>query len=147
MNRHWTEEDFLNSLYEIGPQDGHLDSCAECRARWERFRQNRKAVLAQPQVPAGLLFRQRRQIESRLAKDARRRVWMRWTPAIALAGVMLFAILSRVPVPSQLPPAQKPEAAVVSRSDAQLMAEVYRSVYETEPGAVEAMRGLFEVKQ
>jgi anti-sigma factor RsiW len=147
MNRHWTDEDFLNSLYEIGPQDGHLDSCAECRARWEQWRQNRQAALAQPHVPAELLVRQRQQIESRLQRDGGRWVWMRWTPAIALAGVVVFAILSRLPVPPQVPPAEKQEVAVVSKSDAQLMADVYRSVYETEPGAVEAMQGLFEVKQ
>lgn len=144
MNRHWTDEDFLNHLYEVGPRDGHLDSCAECRARLELWRENRQSLLPQPVVPAGLLVRQRQQIDARLQQRASRGVWTRWTPALALAGVAVVAILSRQPAPAPPAPAEQQEYTAMSKTDAQLMADVYRSVYETEPGAVEAVQGLFE---
>lgn len=147
MSRHWTDEDFLNRLYEIGPEDGHLDSCGECRARWELWLEKRRALLAPPLVPAGLLVRQRAEIEKRIRTGPRASAWMRWTPAVALAGLVVFAVLSRTPVSLPPAPVEKSEVAAVSKSDAQLMAEVYRSVYESEPGAVEAMQGLFEEKR
>ena len=34
-----------------------------------------------------------------------------------------------------------------TRADAQLMTDIYQSVYESEPGAVQAVEGLFEAKR
>ena len=46
MNRHWTEDDFIAKVYGLGPEDGHLEGCAACRASWVRFEARRAFVVA-----------------------------------------------------------------------------------------------------
>ncbi|MBI3681976.1 MAG: hypothetical protein HY235_16460 [Acidobacteria bacterium] len=147
MSKHWTENDFLNGLYEIGPQDGHLEECAQCRQRWEQWAARRQSVLQPPEVPAELLARQRRRIlesEQAAIRDPMARPqrslsglrMMRWSPAVAAAAMALLVVLWKTPAPGPQP----------QKSDAQLMAEIYRTVYDTEPDAVEPLHGLFEAK-
>ncbi|MCS7026458.1 MAG: hypothetical protein NZV14_16800 [Bryobacteraceae bacterium] len=149
MSKHWTDEDFLNHLYEVGPGDGHLESCLECRARWEQWLKLRRFTLNPPTLDPGLLARQREQILARTQHGESTGRGKRWALAAALAGAVLFALLARAPnlVPS---PENDSERMLLSKADAQLadaqlMSDVYHSVYQSEPGAVEAVQGLFEV--
>jgi hypothetical protein len=59
---------------------------------------------------------------------------MKWSPALALAGLALFALTWQTPQPR-----------VESHpSDAQLMSEIYQTLSTAEPRAVEPLRGLFQ---
>jgi hypothetical protein len=147
MNNHYTEQDFLDRLYEVGRDDDHLDQCAHCRQRMEEWMAGRQVVLKQPEAPVELLAGQRRRIFDRIENLSRFWQMRRWAPAAAVAMMALFVVFWKVsgPIPSQ--PPQTVETASTTPSDAQLMAEIYRTVYETEPAAVEPLRGLFEVKQ
>ncbi len=145
MTKHYTEADFLDRLYEIGREDGHLEECADCRAGYETWLAARKQITHPPEVPAGLLLQQRQQILERAGQPLGlfRNIW-RWSPALAAAAAVLFAILWNVPGPK---PAVIEAPAVVETAqatDAQVMAEIYKTVYDVEPQAVAPLRGLFE---
>jgi hypothetical protein len=60
----------------------------------------------------------------------------------------LFAILWRAPLPQKIPvPTAPVTQSAAHSSDAQLMAELYKTAYDTVPDSVEPLQGLFEVKQ
>ena len=128
MNRHWNEDDFLNKLYEIGPEDGHLRECPSCTAQWEVWLASRRQVLQPPAVPPDLLGRQRQLISQSL--NTRR--YPQWSSALALAGIALLAVVWKI------------ETRPATKTDAQLMTEIYQTVYASEPAAVAPIRGLFE---
>ena len=134
MNRHWTEADFVDRLYEVGRDDNHLDECVECRTKWEQWSARRRDSLAVPDVPAAFLSEQRRRIEARIDQPSGWPLYMKWSPAVAVAALVLFAVSWRT-----LP---KPEPR--ASNDAQLMSDIYRTVSNAEPGVVEPLRGLFE---
>jgi len=135
MTKHWSDSDFLNKLYEIGPDDNHLDECAECRARWNQWLALRRDLVTPPAVENAFLADQRRKLQHRID---RRSVWpayMKWSPALAVAGLALFALTWRTP---------QPPVETRLSTDAQLMSEIYQTVSDAEPRAVEPLRGLFQ---
>src|SRR5918994_218776 len=65
MSTHWTDDQILNRFYGLAENDGHLASCASCRARLEQ------AALRRPVLQSGdpahaFLAVQRRQIYDRV---------------------------------------------------------------------------------
>lgn len=148
MNEHWTEQDFLNKLYEVGRTDSHLDACAECGARWKQYLGSRRQLIErQPEIAANFLSQQRLRIQSRVEQAPQRSPFLRWSPAFAVAAMALCAVLWKQPVAPVAPVAKRIVETATARTDAQLMADIYRSVYESEPGAVQAVEGLFEAKR
>lgn len=135
---HWTEQDFIHHVYGIGPADGHLDGCGECRARWEAIRTQREFVLEEPEVSHELLARQRREIYGRLGRQPSRTA-LRVAPAFAAVLLLLLGFFFTRPAP--VPVAATPAAAV---SDTQLFSEIYALEQSSEPRAVTPMRALFE---
>ncbi|MBI3208643.1 MAG: hypothetical protein HYZ37_07055 [Candidatus Solibacter usitatus] len=142
MSKHWTESDFLNHLYEIGPEDNHVNECPECRRRREEWLAARKNITREPDLPAGMLAAQRECLYARMAKRPVAPYFMRWSPAIAVAGVALFVVLWQMPVRRSAPL----QNAYAGLSDAQLMTEIYKTVYDSEPDAMEPLHGLFQTK-
>jgi len=136
MARHWTEDDFLNALYEAGPDDGHPAECPACRARLEEYRAIRCAITTPPEIPPSLLAGQRRQIQTAITSRSipSRSIppLLKWTPAAATVAIVLALALWKTPTTS--PP---------SKTDAQLMAEIYQTVYTSEPAAFQPVHGLF----
>ncbi|MFN3323779.1 MAG: hypothetical protein ACK5AZ_09810 [Bryobacteraceae bacterium] len=133
--QHWSEDDFLDRIYGIGPaDDSHLAECYACRERWNQFARARAAILEPPAVPADLLAAQRRAIRARM--DAPSRAPLRVASA---AAAMLVLVLSVTLL-------RKPEAVepMVATSDAQLLSEIYSEVFEyDEPWATSPVRALF----
>ena len=132
MASHWTEDDFLNALYEVGPEDGHPAGCPACRARLEEYRANHRRITASPEVPPSLLAGQHRQIQTAITPRPRLPWLLKWTPAAATLAMVLVAALWKTPT---TPPP--------SKTDAQLMAEIYQTVYTSEPAAFQPVHGLF----
>jgi hypothetical protein len=136
--RHWTEDEFLNRLYEAGGGDeSHLASCAQCAARWGEVRASRAALLSdEPEVPHEVLAAQRRAIYRRLESGPERR--MPWVPAVATAAMVVVGLfLFR----AGQEPAMEP---LVSPGDDKVFAEVYAMEQSAEPAAAEKLKGLFE---
>jgi hypothetical protein len=116
-NRHWTDSELIERLYGLGPDDGHLDGCAECRARLDGLSE-RKAELAgaMPEAELSRLTAQRRAVMAKIEREqSRSRKW--WAAPLA-AGAMAAALSLGVfwPREAAVPPAQE----TVEISDAQL---------------------------
>jgi hypothetical protein len=135
MASHWTEDDFLNTLYEVGPDDGHPAECPTCRAKLEEYRAIHRRITAPPDVPPSLLASRYWQIQTAITPRPRRSWLLKWTPAATLAMVVILAVWK---TPTTAPP---------SKTDAQLMTEIYQTVYTSEPAAFQPVHGLFtEIK-
>lgn len=142
MTPHWTDEQLIAHLYGIGPDDRHLGTCADCRARLSRMQLQRQAIDRDSSldgVSHDLLAAQRRKIYERIAEPA---AWWsriqlrRWASAAAavmvLAGGVLLVENNRKP------------AAPNTISDAQLAQDVSRMAEDPEPPATAPLQALFE---
>lgn len=136
--RHWSDDDLVAHLYGLGPEDGHLEECAACGARWRRIVAARARVLQPPAVPEELLGLLRNAVYQGLERDHRGRGRMAWG-SIAAAAVAVMAVLLSLPRPA---PETPPQAA-----DAELFSEVYSVAASTETLALDPIHALFEVEQ
>jgi hypothetical protein len=137
--RHWSDEQLIASLYGVGPEDGHLDQCGECRVRMDGLAARRQALAAQPEVSEEFLAAQRRSVYGRIRKmDSRPGVWFTWAPAAALAATVVIGVTLMRPAPKQ----QVELAGGLPEST--LYTEIYNDMAMTQPRAVQPIRGLFE---
>lgn len=148
MNKHWTSTELLNRVYGAGPQDvemdRHLDACLDCRAKWEELAAARQHMLRQDEgVSPEFLATQRERIYSRIETRKRSAFFVRWSPALAVAGMALCVVLWKSPAQRSI----TQPVEVATASDAQLMTDIYKTVYDSEPDVVEPLHGLFESKQ
>jgi len=142
MTPHWTDEQLIAHLYGLGPEDGHLDGCPECRMRLSHMQARRESIdLESPPdyVSSDLLAVQRRNIYAGIAQPVR---WWshieirRWGSAVAglailASGLLIFENSRKPAVPERI-------------SDAQLAQEVSRIAENPEPPATEPLQALFE---
>jgi hypothetical protein len=132
---HWTEQDFIHHFYGIGPDAGHLDACAECRARSVEWQARRKAVVPEQDVSPEFLAEQRRNIHRRLDTEPRRHRAL--VPAFAATFAILLALIL-------MRPETEEQFTIISAADSQLFAEIYALEESSEPHAILAMQALFE---
>ncbi len=136
-NHHWTEEQFVERIYGIGLEDGHLEKCALCKRKWDEYAGRREAYLSgRPIIPYGDLAQQRHAIRKRLAAG-RRNFRLHILSPLATALLVLVIITVLRPV--------RKSGTVESPSDAELYREVFTMVSSTTPTAVEPLQSLFEV--
>ena len=138
---HWTDEQLIADSYGVGPDDGHLSVCAECRAhRVEllaaRSNRERLAPIAD-EVSFDFLAAQRRSIYARLTQPVR--IGFRRLASVAAALVVIGAgVLTyqeeHHPVPH----------TTATLSDAQLANEVAEMGQDSEPAPVAPIEALFE---
>jgi hypothetical protein len=129
--RHWTEDELIESVYGIGPADGHLDTCAACRSRRDLMEQRKSELGGEPHVSTAFLASQRRAVYTRAEQPVTRSAWLR--AAVACAAVSVIAVglvLSR--------------PADTSAVDAQVIAEAYAAVAMDVPRAAQPIDALFE---
>jgi hypothetical protein len=145
-SRHWNESELLDALYGLGPVDGHLDTCLECRARFDvltaRHRELRAADTGAIADHASLA-RQRRAIAERTEARSVASWWpeMRVHVAGAVAGVATVVLAVLLIQPGDVPaPPQPPRIG----ADQQLLTDVSVMVDSPVPTTVAAIRGLFE---
>jgi hypothetical protein len=143
VSGHWTDEQLIASLYDVGPENGHLSECADCRQRLSLLKANRQALQREAasidEVDFAFLAAQRRRIYARLEEPVR--LWWRlpvrrWVSAAAT----VVALGSGLVVFEQY----RQELAQNKISDAQLALEVSRMSQDLEAQPVAPLQGLFE---
>jgi hypothetical protein len=139
MSEHWNDDELIAQLYGMGPQDGHLEGCAECADRWRALAATRARIVQPPAVPEGFVAGQRRAIYRRLESPERSRALLPYASAMATAVIVLLVVLIYRPAPTPQP--------APGSSDAELFAEVYSMVQSSEPKAAEPIHALFEVQK
>lgn len=141
LSGHWTDEELVNSLYGVGPDDTHLDSCEECKARLVLMQARRSSVedAAEP-VSFEFLAAQRRAIYQRLEQPVRwwsfssvRRVGVGIATALVLTGSAVVYEQNRAA-----------ELARERVADAQLLQEVSSMAQDSGLESAEPLQGLFE---
>lgn len=138
-DRHWNDDEILARLYDVGPEDGHLEACDECRKRLEALQLRRKSLRArEPEVPADFLAGQRHTIYERLE---RKPLLFRPQLAPSLAALLLVLVIMTVFRPAPQRQAMGPV------SDANVFEDVFKIATSIEPSAVEPVRSLFEEQQ
>ena len=129
--RHWTEDELIESIYGIGPADGHLDTCSECRSRRDVIEHRRAGQQTRPDLPASFLAAQRRAVYARAEQHLPRSVW--FGAAVACAGVSVLAVGLVITRPSD-----------TAAADSKLIADAYAAVAADVPRAAEPINALFE---
>ncbi len=150
--KHWSDDELLDRLYGVGPDDDHLSFCAECEGRLQELAARRSAVVLNGEsavdagVDAALLLRQRAAVMDRIEKSAGS--FISWRAVTAFAGATAMILGFAIYQPQRTKPAfQQPATQSVARtasSDTQFFSEIYSAVEQTEPRAVKPMRRLFE---
>jgi hypothetical protein len=142
---HWTDEQLIADSYGVGPADGHLGACSECRARRAALidARNTRERLAPvgDEVSFDYLAAQRRGIYARLAQPARM-AFRRLAPTAAAmlvigAGVFTYQEEHR-------PITSSPSVVQTHISDAQLVNEVAEMGQDSEPAPVAPIEELFD---
>jgi hypothetical protein len=136
MSNHWSEENFLDRLYGVGPEDSHLEECEQCRRRWLELLTRRGEVLAPAAVPEEFLAAQRREVYRRLETETGHGWGSRFAPALAAVSVVVLGLLLSRPTPKPQP--------TLAVSDSQFFSEIYSMVNSSEPEVVAPIHGLFE---
>ena len=134
-------DDELLDLFYCGSGDGtHIDTCDECRARYESLVVRRKQILAiEPQPAPGMLAGQRAVIYARLDRRGARS-WISTILACAGATALALGVLLYTP-------AQEPVMRTTPVSDSELFGDIADIVGTAEPRAVVPIRSLFEEKR
>lgn len=138
--KHWSEDELLDRLYGVGPDDDHLRICAECDGRLQALAARRRVVVSNEEstVDPALLLRQRVAVMERIERPGSSLVSWRAATAFtcAIAIILIFAVYQP----------QRSKSVVTQRasSDAQFFSEIYSEMEQIEPRAAKPMRRLFE---
>jgi hypothetical protein len=144
--KHWSDDELLDRVYGVGPEDDHLNVCAECEQRWLALSASREALVSRTSVesanltPAQLL-RQREAVMARIERSSG--FLLPWRAVVAFAGAAAMMVGFIVYHPEH----SKPVTVQTASSDAQFFSEIYSEVEQMEPRAVKPMRRLFQEQQ
>jgi anti-sigma factor RsiW len=150
LSGHWTDEQIIDYLYGIGPEDNHLAICQECHARMAAMQTRRQALEEMRgdtgDVSFSFLAAQRRKIYSRLEQpvpwwSSRRALrWASGAAALVVVGGGLSILEQQHSV--EFRHASLPTASLRD-SDAQLAEEVSSLATSPEPFATAPLKALF----
>jgi|WetSurMetagenome_2_1015567.scaffolds.fasta_scaffold41869_3 hypothetical protein len=136
-DKHWTDDELFERLYELRPDDAHLSTCVECAERLQAIRTRYEGMrLVQADVSAEFLADQRRAIHSRIY--AKRRAFSKVLVPVVATLMFVAVVMVRKPAPVQVPSQQQ-------ISDSELFEDVYNRISDPLPSSAEPIRSLFEV--
>jgi hypothetical protein len=136
---HWTDDEILEALYGLRPEDAHLRNCMDCHERWQNAVEQRRWVAKGQTVPVELLIAQRSRIYDRVESRGFG-LGVRLSPALAAVAVVVMGLFVSAPQP-KADPAVSPMSA---KSDAQFFSEISSMVDSAEPRAAAPIRNLFQ---
>lgn len=145
LSGHWTDDELIQHLYGVGPNDAHLGDCRECQARLSAAETQRRKVDAElsasghEEASHDFLMAQRRRIYAKLSQPAN------WWSGISVgrlapAAAALLVLAGGVVVYDQR---FRQEATNRHVSDAQLARDVSCMAAESEPRSTAPLRALF----
>ncbi len=144
VSGHWTDEQLIEYLYGVGPENHHLDTCPHCQDRLSAMQARRQAVelnpFSQEDASFEFLAAQRRKIYARVTEPSR---WWsqtqlrRWASAAAMALVLGGGFV----VYEQNHRQQMIDNKV---SDAQLAQDVSLMAQDSEPQPTAPLQALFD---
>ena len=144
LSGHWTDEQLIEHLYGIGPDNGHLDECGECRGRLSAMQAARRAVEANPSpaehVPFDRLASQRRNIYARIEQLPHWELGLqirRWAAATAMIALLGGGAL-------MYERAHEQQALQNKVTDSQLAQQVSQIASDSESGATAPLQALFD---
>lgn len=142
MSLHLSDDQLVDRLYGVSSlqEETHLDTCAECQARWNGIEQRRDQAAAPAELPAEYFHQQRREIQKRLA--APRPVFgAMWVPAALAIALVAGLFISRT-----TPKVAGPAAGSESKAEiieAGWFEDTYSATRVMEPRAASPIRELF----
>ena len=127
-SQHWSDEQLVAYLYGVGPEDGHLPGCADCRERLSALKESRHSLEQKAggnEVSFEFLAAQRQWIPIR-----------RWASATGILLVLGsgFAVFEQ----------HRRDLADQAISDVQLAQEMSRMSDDLVAQPVAPLQGLFE---
>ena len=143
VSGHWTDEQLIASLYGAGPENSHLDECAECRVRLSVLSANwqllQREANSSDDVDLTFLAAQRRTIYARLSEPVH--PWWRVSARCwASAGATLLVLGGGFAMFEQ----HQRQSVENKISDVQLAQEMSRMSQDLEAQPVAPLQGLFE---
>lgn len=136
--KHWSDDELLDHLYGVGPENNHLKACADCSERWHTLEASRRAFMQDPEVSSVRLLQQRTAILQRIERS--QSTFFSWRFLTALSGATAMALGVLVYTPQHT----NPVAVQTASSDTQFFSEIYSEMEQTEPRAVRPIRKLFK---
>ena len=117
--KHWSDEDLVNRLYEVDSDDRHLGECEGCRERWLGLVERRVELMSAAEPAPEFFVRQQQQIMRRIDKPAWHSMGLRLATAaasLAIVGAGLLFVGQNGTV--------APSPASLSAEDRQLQADI-----------------------
>lgn len=136
---HWTDDEILEALYGLRPEDAHLRNCTDCHERWRNAVEQRRWIARGVTVPVELLSEQRTRIYDRVESRGFG-LGVRLSPALAAVAVVVLGLFVSAPQPKTDPAV----SAMSAKSDAQFFNEISSMVDSAEPRAAAPIRNLFQ---
>jgi hypothetical protein len=140
QSRHWTDDELIDHIYGVGPEEGHLRACSGCRSRLAGMEERRAISIDAGEVSDNFLSAQRRNMYARMAAPVRwwRRFHVRrWASALGAGSVLAAGIF-------YYENAQRLNQATDQLSDAQLAQDVTSMAQSAEPSPTAPLQALFE---
>lgn len=143
VSGHWTDEQLIEYLYGVGPENAHVDACTDCQARLAAMEVNRETDLSRcdGEIAFEFLAAQRRKIYARLTTPATRR-WTQLQPRRLAATAATLAVLGGGLFLYE--EHQKQQMIDNKLSDAQLAQQVSNMAEEAEAQPTAPLQALFE---
>jgi hypothetical protein len=140
LSGHWTDDELIAHLYGVGPEDGHITACQECRSRLCVLQAHRQQSDLAEEVSVTYLAAQRRRIYAALAKP------LPWWSGLQLrrlasAGAIALVLAGSVLYYSEYQRQQDRDHLL---SDAQLALDVSRLSENPEARPTAPLEALFE---
>ncbi len=137
-DRHWTDDELFERLYELRPENEHLAKCSECAQRLSAIRMRAEALRpVQVNASPEFLAAQRRAIHARI--NAKRRTLPKFLVPVIVTLMVVAVLMVRRPAQIQPPPVKQ------QVSDSELFEDVFNRISDPLPSSAEPIRSLFEV--
>lgn len=132
MSGHWTDEDLIQHIYGIGPEDAHIEKCFDCQERLSAMQASRIAVERPEEVSFELLAAQRRNVYARVSQPVRWNV-RGWVSVAATVLVIAGGLI-----------VYEQDHHKVRVSDTQLALDASRMAADSVPDAAAPLKALFQ---
>jgi anti-sigma factor RsiW len=139
QDKHWTDDELVSTLFDVGPTGGHLERCPDCARRYQSIKQKHAGIQqASAPVTESRLAAQRRAVRAQLEKRDRT-LFPILAPSLAAVVLLILGVFIAFR-PDATKPAEQVPAIVEDRE----IEEIFQLSSNSEPAAIEPVQSLFE---